>query len=130
MAENPLLQRWEDALHRALDEVDVILEERYRDAWPLRPNRSPDGGTPNPQYSGLFSVHASFTAGFGSKFGKGYVIDVAISTLANIPDAQRSKILDQAAELLREHLPAHFPGRDLAIDRDGPVWKLHGDLSL
>ena len=130
MAENPRLRRWEDALHNALVEVDIALEDRYRDVWPIRPNRPPDGETANPQYSGLFSVTASFTAGYGSALGRGYVIDVAISTLADIGDARRAEILEQAVELLRESIKAHFPERDLRIDRDGGVYKLHGDLSL
>jgi len=51
-------------------------------------------------------------------------------TLATIPAEVRHKIETVAVERLRELLPKAFPGRDLQVQRDGNVFKIHGDLKL
>ena len=73
---------------------------------------------------------ASFTAGYGSKFGPGYVFRVEASTLASVPESEREAIEEAAVALLREGLARAFPGRDLRVDRDVAGYKIHGDLSL
>ena len=40
------------------------------------------------------------------------------------------KIEEEAAELLRKELEQRFPGRELHVERDGRIFKIHGDLSL
>ena len=124
------LEDFEDRLHGVLSEIDGALEERFGSRWPLHPARPPRGAAANPQYDGLFRVTASFTAGYGSKFGPGYVFRVEASTLASVPESEREAIEEAAVALLREGLARAFPGRDLRVDRDGPVLKIHGDLSL
>jgi hypothetical protein len=32
--------------------------------------------------------------------------------------------------MLRAGLPEAFPGRELSVERDGPVFKIFGDLSI
>ena len=124
------LESFENTLHSVLSEIDVALEERWGSRWPMHPARPPRGTAANPQYDGLFRVTAAFSAGFGSKLGPGYLFRVEISTLAEVPEAEREAIEEEAARLLREGLARAFPGRDLRVDRDGSVLKIHGDLSL
>ena len=124
------LEAFEERLHGVLSEIDGALEERWGSRWPLHPARPPRGNAANPQYDGLFRVTASFTAGYGSRLGPGYVFRVEMSTLAHVPAPEREAIEAEAAALLREGLAKAFPGRDLRVDRDGPVLKIHGDLSL
>lgn len=124
------LEAFEDRLHGVLSEIDGALEERWGARWPLHPARPPRGAAANPQYDGLFRVTAAFSAGFGSKLGPGYLFRVEMSTLADVPAVEREAIEAEAAFLLREGLARAFPGRDLRVDRDGSVLKIHGDLSL
>lgn len=124
------LEAFEEALHGVLSEIDGALEERWGSRWPLHPARPPRGTAANPQYDGLFRVTASFTAGYGSKWGPGYLFRVEFSTLADVPEADREAVLGEAVALLREGLARAFPGRDLRVDRDGSGYKIHGDLSF
>ena len=124
------LEQFEDKLHGVLSEIDGALEERFGSRWPLHPARPPRGAAANPQYDGLFRVTASFTAGYGSRFGPGYVFRVEASTLASVPESEREAIEEAAVALLREGLARAFPGRDLRVDRDVAGYKIHGDLSL
>ena len=124
------LEAFEDTLHGVLSEIDGTLEERWGARWPLHPARPPRGTAANPQYDGLFRVTASFTAGYGSTWGPGYLFRVEFSTLSPIPANARAEIEEAAVALLREGLARAFPGRDLRVDRDGAVYKIHGDLSL
>lgn len=124
------LEAWEDALQRVLSSVDRTLEERHEARWPLHPARPADGTAANPQYDGLFRVTASFSAGFGSKLGPGYVLKAEIATLAAVSPEDRAAIEREAADLARKGLAREFPGKALSVDKDGPVWKIHGDLSL
>jgi glycine/D-amino acid oxidase-like deaminating enzyme len=129
-ARHPVVLRWEEDLKKAFDEIDHALEARYGDQYPLRPSRPAQGTTANPEDDGLFNVGASFTPGYGSKLGRGYVINVHMSTWARVPADRQELIEEEVAALLRERLPALFPGRDLRVDRDGHVFKITGDLSI
>ena len=124
------LEAFEDTLHGVLSEIDGALEERWGSRWPLHPARPPRGAAANPQYDGLFRVTASFTAGYGSEKGPGYLFRVEMATLEAVPPEERARIEEEAASLLREGLARSFPGRDLRVDRDGNGFKIHGDLSL
>jgi hypothetical protein len=53
-----------------------------------------------------------------------------LSTLSKVPPDVIEDIEDFVVEKLRQALPAAFPNRDLKVSRDGPVFKIHGDLSL
>ena len=126
----PELQAWERKLRDALHAVDRMLEERYGDRYPLRPNRPPAGKTTSFAADGLFSVGAKYTAGFGSASGEGYIVEIRMSTLANVPADLRETVRNDAADLLREKLESIFPDRDLDVSREGTVLKIHGDLDL
>lgn len=127
---HPRAEEWESRLQAALDRVDVALEKEYGGRYPLHPARLPHGQAASRKYDGLFQLGASFSAGFGSSLGPGYVLDVRMVTLSHVPEGEREAIIAHAIELLKEELDKTFPGTELRIDRDGGVYKLHGDLSL
>ena len=127
---NPKLAQWEAKLDSVLHEVDIKLEAKYGKNWPLHPARPQTGTAANPQYDGLFRLTASFSAGYGSRLGAGYVLRVELVTLNLIPDDEREAIEETAVRMVRTGLKKAFPNRYLAIERDGPVYKIYGDLDL
>ncbi len=123
-------QEWEQRLKRVFDEIDVELERLYENRFPLHPSRSPEGATSNPEMDGLFNVGASYSAGFGSRLGPGYVVDIRLSTLQRIPETLKRELRDQVQALLIEKLPVAFPDKKLLVDREQQLLRIHGDLSL
>jgi len=79
---------------------------------------------------GLFNVGASYSAGFGSRFGPGYVVDTRLSTLQRVPKKLKLELRDQVQAMLIEKLPAAFPGKHLHVDKERSHLRIHGDLSL
>jgi len=122
--------RWEESLRRVFARVDERLESKYGRDYPLHPARPKHGTTASPEADGLFDLGAAFTAGYGSKHGAGYVVQITMATLAAIPKAVRESMEREVVDMLKAELPAAFPGRDLRVERDGPVFKIVGDLSL
>lgn len=127
---NERLEAFETKLAGILGEIDALLEARDGARFRRHPARPAKGETSNPQYDGLFSVVANFSAGIGSTFGPGYTLALRAATLDLVSDAEREAWEAFAADHLRKRLPEVFPGRDLSVDRDQHGWKLHGDLSL
>lgn len=127
---HPKALSWEAKLKAIFDRIDADLEARYGGHFHLRANRPAAGETANPEHDGLFNVGASFTAGFGSKLGRGYLVEMQMATTSRVTDAVRESILDEVAQRLREALPEAFPGKALQISREGSTYKIHGDLSL
>lgn len=122
------VEEWETRLRRVFDRVDDYLEEKYGHQYSLHPARPARGATASKAHDGLFNVGASFSAGYGSSRGPGYVIEVRMVTLNRVPQAVRERIEEEAVGLLRQELPREFPDRKLMVERDGPVYKIHGDL--
>ncbi len=112
------------------DRIDDCLEEKYGHEYPLHPARPARGVTSSKSHDGLFNIGASFSAGYGSKRGPGYVVQVRMVTLTRVPQYIRDRIEEEAVQRLREELPKEFPDRKLEVERDGPVYKIHGDLRL
>jgi hypothetical protein len=127
---HPKAVEWEQRLKEVFDRIDDILEERHGHRHLLHPTRPKRHATANREDDGLFDVGASFTAGFGSAHGAGYVVELRVATLARVPDAERERLENEVVDLLREQLPVAFPGRQLRVVRDGHVIKIVGDLSL
>lgn len=127
---HPKVLAWEHTLKDVFDRIDHELEERYGDRYELHPARPERGATANPEHDGLFNVGASFSAGFGSEHGPGYVVEVRMSTLTRVPRDVRERIEKDVVTLLKRELPRAFPGRELHVKRDGAVYKIHGDLGL
>lgn len=117
-------------LKSVFDEIDAELEEKYGDRFPLHPARRAEGTTSSPEMDGLFNVGASYSAGFGSKFGPGYVVNIHLSTLEHVPAELKTEIRDKVQTLLLEKLPIAFPGKNLQVDREHKHLRIHGNLSL
>lgn len=124
------VQEFEQGLKRVFDRIDHELEARYGHQYSLHPARPPSGSTGNPQMDGLFNIGAAFTAGFGSEFGPGYVVDVRMTTLDHIPADVQEAMEREVVDLLRQWLPEEFPGRELRVERDGHGFKIVGDLKI
>ena len=124
------VMRWEKKLHRLFDRIDDYLEDQYGASFPLHPARASRGSTSSKGQDGLFAVGASYSAGFGSSFGPGYVVEVRLVTLARVPPEIRTRIEEEVVDLLTEALPKEFPGRKLQVERDGSIYKIYGDLGL
>ncbi len=125
------LERWEHKLKAIFDEIDAELEaEGLGRNYRRHPARPPAGATSNREDDGLFDLGAAFSVGIGSRHGPGYVLQARIATLDPVsPDTQK-KLEDEVARRLRKKLPEAFPGVRLHVNRDGRVYKIHGDLSL
>jgi len=124
------LIEWEKRLSEILSGIDAYVEDKYGKLYPLHPCRSKRGATTSSREDGLFGVDAKFTAGYGTRHGRGYVIDVRVVTLENVPEDVLREIEDDIADRLRDELPKAFPEAKLQVDRDGGKYKIHGDLSL
>ncbi len=129
-ARHPQALAWERRLWELFREVDHRLEERHAGQWTRSPLRPEHGVISDHESSGLFNVGAAFSAGYGSKYGRGYVLQLSVGATRS-PTADERKMLEQeAADLVREILPRYFPNQRLEVSLDGDVWKIHGDLRL
>jgi hypothetical protein len=127
---HPKALKWERTLKGVFDRIDAELEREYGERYPLHPVRAETGRTANPEHDGLFNLGAVFSAGYGSQHGPGYVVRLRVATLSTVPKAVLEEMEEFVAERLRTELPKAFPNRELKITRDGPLFKIHGDLSL
>ncbi|MEM5947931.1 hypothetical protein WKV44_05195 [Spirochaetia bacterium 38H-sp] len=128
--EHPVLIDFEKRLKAVFDRIDTELEDRYGRLFPRHPSRPARGETCDSSQDGLFGVGASFSAGFGSDFGRGYVLELRIATLSHVDGDLREKIVSEAVERLQALLVQEFPERKLKVVKDGEVYKIVGDLSL
>lgn len=127
---HPKLQEFDNKMKELFDEVDEYLEQRFGGRYPLHPARAAHGATANPEHSGLFTVGADFTSGYGTEIGRGYLLGVDIKTLTEVPDEVEEEIDAAAVEKVQELLPVYFPDRQLEVSREGRHFKIHGDLGL
>ncbi len=121
---------FERKLKQLFDETDDYLEETYGDRYTLHPARAKRGKTANKAADGLFNVGASFSAGYGSEHGRGYIIDVDMVTLSEVPDEVEEEIEEDAVRFIRTRLPVYFPDRELEVERDGRTFKIIGNFNL
>ncbi len=122
--------QWEETLKGVFDTLDHELEAEYGTRYTLHPSRPAHGTTTNPEADGLFNVGAAFSAGFGSKYGPGYVVEIILSTLTNVPDEVRDEIKVKVLQGLEKRLSLAFPGKELHVSEENGVIRIHGDLSL
>ncbi|MFO7891315.1 MAG: hypothetical protein R6V04_13365 [bacterium] len=127
---HPSLVKWEKTLKKVLDWLDDYLENRYGSLYSLHPARRARGTTLNKSHDGLFDIVSSFTPGKGSEYGRGYIVDIHMATLDNVPENIQQEINAVVIQHLRKKLPRAFPGRNLRVDLDGNMIKIYGDLSL
>ena len=127
---HPKTVEFDERMKKLCDEVNDYMEDLYDGKYTLHPLRPARGETANPEADGLFNIGAVFTPGFGSELGRGYLIDISMSTLERVNEEERSKIYEIAAEKIKELLPLHFPERELFVRRDKNRFKILGDFSL
>lgn len=127
---HPKTMEFDSRLKKLFDEVDNYLEDLYESAYRLNKVRPARGETSNPEADGLFDIGAVFTPGYGSELGRGYLIDLKISTPEKIEENIRQEIYKNAADKVRELLPLHFPERELTVSRDRNHYKILGDFNL
>ena len=121
---------FDERMKRLFDEVDGFIEDLYGGRYALHPMRPMRGETSNPEADGLFNIGAVFTPGYGSELGRGYLIDVSMSTLEKVDEDVRCEIYEATADKVRELLPLHFPERELTVRRDRNHFKIQGDFGL
>lgn len=127
---HPKMVEFKRTFQRMFNEVDRDIEARFGDRYSLHPSRPRHGTTSDPSSDGLFNIGADFTPGYGSRYGRGYLIDVHMATLAEVPDDERWEIVQAVVEKLEELLPKYFPDRNLEIFCEGDHFKISGDFSL
>jgi len=127
---HPKALAWEAKLKTLFDAIDERMEARHGRRFRRHPARPPHGGTASREQDGLFNVGASFTAGYGSRHGAGYLVEVQVRSLDPVPPEDQRAFEDEVAALLRKRLPHVFPGRTLTVERDGKRYKIFGDLKL
>jgi len=127
---HPKSTEWDNRMKEMFDRIDSILENRYSGSWKLRRNRPERGTTANPEADGLFNVGVFFTPGYGSTIGRGYLVEIVLASDEAVPRAKREEIELFVRDLLVEFLPIYFPDRKLSVDRDGSMYKIHGELGL
>ncbi|MBI9100889.1 MAG: hypothetical protein JEY99_00625 [Spirochaetales bacterium] len=128
--DHPLTRKWEERLRSIFVGVDEFLENEYAGCFPLHPNRPERGTTGNVEMDGLFNVGASFSAGYGSKLGRGWVVEIYLATLTTVSKEIRLKIENEVKDLIQKELTLRFPERELRVEKDGNCLKIHGDMSL
>ena len=127
---HPKMVEFDARMKKLFDEVDAFIEDLYGDRYILHPTRPVRGETANPEADGLFNIGANFTPGYGSELGRGYLIDVSMSTLEKVDENIRREIYKATADKVIELLPLHFPERKLSVRRDGNHFKILGDFRL
>jgi hypothetical protein len=119
------IKQFDESLKKMFDEIDDYLEDSYGELYPLHPARPRRGKTANKEHDGLFNIGASFSAGFGSRLGRGYIVDVGMVTLHQVPGNICRQIENDVVEQISKKLPAFFPDRNLGVEKDGTVFKIY-----
>ena len=105
MSTHPKPAELEARMRILCDDLDHYLEDTYGEYYPLHPNRPKRGQASSVAYDGLFSTGTQFTLGYGSDYGRGYLVTVEIRTLARVDDDHKKEIEKAAMEYLKEIIP-------------------------
>ncbi len=104
---------FENVLFHICLDVDFVLENEFGNSYDIHPNRPFRGKAANGLLDGLFSVTTTFTSGYGSRFGRGYLIIIEILTLNFVDDEFWDKINKRGIEIFREGLKINFQAKIL-----------------
>ncbi len=118
----------EEALFKISDRTDDALEDAYGEKYNLHPNRMKRGETPNKSSDGLFNAGFTFTPGYGSTHGRGYVLQFHISTLDRVPKEVYTLFEDFAAGYIRSILLDYFYPDTVELLGEKTHYKLVGDF--
>lgn len=127
---HPKTIEWDRKLKGICDRIDAWLEEHYGGMYPLRPNRPQKGMTSNPEMDGLFNIQTLFTPGYTSETGRGYLVEIEMSTFEDVDERIKKEIQDIVLLKFKKELKSEFPERLLEIGMDGNMIKIWGDLNL
>ncbi len=127
---HPAVEEFERRLHGVLGQIDRVLEAEFGPRVHRDPRRPPVGSTADHSADGLFRLSAAFGVGYGSEYGPGYIVEIGVRSARSLPADLLQNIEERAILLLCRELAREFPARALRVVRDGPVWKIVGDLSL
>ncbi|WP_320127828.1 hypothetical protein [uncultured Sphaerochaeta sp.] len=130
MSTHPSQEALETNFRLLCDDLDTFLENTFGHRYTRHPNRLARGKAASVAYDGLFSTGTQFTLGYGSNYGRGYIVDIEIRTLDKIPATERQEIEEEAINQLKTFIPSRFPDRKISVVKDGNVYKLIGDFSL
>lgn len=126
---DPKREAFEAELSVMARELDEHLEDIYGRVFSLHPNRLARGMAANPAYDGLFATTVPFTLGYGSVYGRGYLVNIDISTLEKVDSIDIEAIRLTAFVFIEAALKRHFPERDLQVVRDKGLIKIIGDFA-
>jgi len=127
---HPKQEQLEADLERLCSALDNYLEDLYEGFFSLHPNRLRRGSGANPSFDGIFSTSISFTLGYGSVYGRGYIVAISVRTLAHVSAQQMEEINNRAFVFIGNNLSRYLPERQLEIVKDGKLLKIIGDFSL
>ena len=88
--EHPYLVAFEKRLKDLFDRVDDYLEERYEGLYPLHPVRPPRGATSSKDQDGSVLHRGELLTGFGTRYGQGYVVDLACDARPRDPSLKET----------------------------------------
>ncbi|BCR21540.1 hypothetical protein [Borrelia sp. HM] len=121
-------EKFENELFNICLDVDYILENEFGSFYEIHPSRPSRGSASNGILDGLFRVTTSFTLGYGSKFGRGYLIIIEIITLNVVDEEFTNKVIKRGIKVFAEKLKEKFPEKNLSIVYDINVYKIIGDF--
>ncbi len=127
---HPKQEELENELANLCRSLDNHLEDKYGQKYRIHPNRLKRGTGSNPRFDGLFSTSMAFSLGYGSKTGRGYIVEVDIRTLDRVTEEDKNNINEDAFNYIKDNLKVYFPERELELVKDGSVMKIIGDFSL
>ena len=121
-------EKFENELFNICLDVDYILEDEFGSFYEVHPSRPSRGSASNGILDGLFRITTSFTLGYGSKFGRGYLIIIEIVTLSIVDLEFANKVINRGIKLFDKKLKEKFPEKKLSIVYDINVYKIIGDF--
>ncbi len=127
---DPRQEKLEEQFAELEKGIDGHLEDMFGDRLSLHPSRMPRGKGSNPIYDGLFSATIVFSMGYGTQYGRGYIVNVGVSTLDMIDPELKDQIMNEAFHYTSEHYMDYLPDRKIQVVRDMGLIKLIGDFSL
>lgn len=124
------LEQWEKRLTALLNDIDIQLEEHFKDVLAIRPNRPAAGTTSNPKYDGLVGLSFSFSMGYSSGIGPNYTVSLRLASM-HAPSCETwEDMLAFTYERLCEQLPVYFSSQQLSVLRNGEFFHIIGDLDF